>query len=266
MAPIASSGMGFWGNVTSTIDWCEKNYDTTYYIAEFWNTISNIFLIIPPVFSIIRSMTKSTDIVLLICCAQLIAVGIGSWLFHMTLKYHMQLLDELPMLYASSFSTYVLTKIAFPPFKKSFALKIGLTFYALLVTILYLTIKHPLLFQLSYLVLIFVIVALDIYISKHKRCNPKLFYCSAFLYCTGAVTWTIDNLFCENLHQFRQVMPQFLIPLTQTHAIWHCLAAYGAYCHAYFCTQSKALEERKNVRLSWDWIGLKLLYDESKLK
>lgn len=26
---------GFWGNRTATIDWCEKNYEVTYYIAEF---------------------------------------------------------------------------------------------------------------------------------------------------------------------------------------------------------------------------------------
>ena len=29
----------------------------------------------------------------------LLMVGIGSWMFHMTLKYEMQLLDELPMVW-----------------------------------------------------------------------------------------------------------------------------------------------------------------------
>lgn len=32
MAPLIN---GFWGMPTSTIDWCEKNYEITYYVAEF---------------------------------------------------------------------------------------------------------------------------------------------------------------------------------------------------------------------------------------
>ena len=32
---------GYWGPVTSSIDWCEENYVQSYYIAEFWNTITN---------------------------------------------------------------------------------------------------------------------------------------------------------------------------------------------------------------------------------
>lgn len=31
MAPA----QGFWGEPTSTLDWCEENYEVSYYIAEF---------------------------------------------------------------------------------------------------------------------------------------------------------------------------------------------------------------------------------------
>ena len=26
---------GYWGVPTATLDWCEANYDVTYYVAEF---------------------------------------------------------------------------------------------------------------------------------------------------------------------------------------------------------------------------------------
>lgn len=33
MAPLETNG--FWGKPTATIDWCEANYEVTYFIAEF---------------------------------------------------------------------------------------------------------------------------------------------------------------------------------------------------------------------------------------
>ncbi|KAJ6636716.1 Alkaline ceramidase 3, partial [Pseudolycoriella hygida] len=45
---------GYWGTPTSTLDWCERNYEVTPYIAEFWNTISNITIFLPPFFGIFQ--------------------------------------------------------------------------------------------------------------------------------------------------------------------------------------------------------------------
>ena len=42
-------GLGYWDPVTSTIDWCESNYDYTYYIAEYCLFI--FFLIVNRVIS-----------------------------------------------------------------------------------------------------------------------------------------------------------------------------------------------------------------------
>ena len=95
---------GFWEPRTSTIDWCEINYEVTYYIAEFWNTISNLEMIILPVYGIYWSFKKSFQAnefekknannpysnklntqfrvpkSIYFCHLGLILVGIGSWM------------------------------------------------------------------------------------------------------------------------------------------------------------------------------------------
>ena len=40
-----------------------------------------------------------------------LAIGIGSWMFHMTLQYEMQLMDELPMVYACAVFVYCLFEV-----------------------------------------------------------------------------------------------------------------------------------------------------------
>jgi dihydroceramidase len=94
---------GYWGKQTATIDWCEINYEVTYYIAEFWNTISNLVMILFPMYSLywsynhIKFAKKSkknafnrfnVNFILpdsiIYCQLGLLLVGIGSWMFHMT--------------------------------------------------------------------------------------------------------------------------------------------------------------------------------------
>lgn len=35
---------GFWNNIglSATVDWCEANYQVSYYVAEWYNTISSL--------------------------------------------------------------------------------------------------------------------------------------------------------------------------------------------------------------------------------
>jgi dihydroceramidase len=97
---------GYWGKRTATIDWCEINYEVTHYIAEFWNTISNLVMIVFPLYSlywsynhykfaneakknVLNRLTSSNFIVpksVWLCQIGLMLVGIGSWMFHMTVR------------------------------------------------------------------------------------------------------------------------------------------------------------------------------------
>lgn len=99
----------------STIDWCEKNYITSEYIAEYWNTVTGLFLILSSIVFYNRNKslinTNNTHIKQNFknIYNLLILVGIGTMLFHSTLLYPFQLLDEIPMiLLASQYITILL--------------------------------------------------------------------------------------------------------------------------------------------------------------
>ncbi|KAI1242112.1 hypothetical protein IHE44_0005629 [Lamprotornis superbus] len=89
MAPAADRE-GYWGPPTSTLEWCEENYAVSYYIAEFWNTVSNLIFILPPIYGAIQTYKDGLEKRYLAAYLCLTAVGLGSWCFHMTLKYEMQ--------------------------------------------------------------------------------------------------------------------------------------------------------------------------------
>lgn len=94
---------GYWGAPTGDFDWCEENYPYSEgimgYIAEPWNTFSNLAW--PPLSLAIGARLHWLNML----DAQAVAgltlaalIGTGSFLFHATLLYEAQLLDELPMI------------------------------------------------------------------------------------------------------------------------------------------------------------------------
>ena len=82
-----------------------------------------------------------------LCFASLTIVGLGSWLFHMTLQYEMQLLDELPMLWGSCILIYCMCQIR-APIKQAENATLALTLTAIAITlsIIHLTFKIAILF------------------------------------------------------------------------------------------------------------------------
>jgi len=104
----------FWGPVSSNVDWCEKNYEYTPYIAEFWNTISNIPMIVLGFYGAYTSYKLGIGLRFPLGNLTLAVVGIGSWMFHMTLLYKYQLMDELPMILGSLVYLYIMLDIDEP--------------------------------------------------------------------------------------------------------------------------------------------------------
>ena len=92
----------------STIDWCELNYIESEYIAEYWNSITGGFLIMSGILfnKFNKDLILQNNIYIQnnfkTICNLLILVGVGTILFHSTLLYPFQLLDEIPMILLAS--------------------------------------------------------------------------------------------------------------------------------------------------------------------
>lgn len=83
---IMADGLSsFWGPVTSP-EWCEKNYVYSSYIAEFFNTISNIPCILLALIGLINALRQRFEKRFSILHLSNMTLAIGSMIYHATLQ------------------------------------------------------------------------------------------------------------------------------------------------------------------------------------
>ncbi|KAM4701416.1 alkaline ceramidase 3 [Discoglossus pictus] len=250
MAP-AVDRPGHWGAPTSTLDWCEENYAVSVYIAEFWNTVSNLIMILPPIYGAIQTVKDGLETRYVVAYLGLTAVGLGSWCFHMTLQYEMQLLDELPMIYSCCVFVYCLYECFKHRKSYNYLLLTLLFLFSLIVTTVYLRLKEPVFHQVMYGILVSFLVLRSIYIVTWVYPWLRgLAYTSLGVFLMGFILWNVDNIFCDTWRGVRQKMPPVVGAVTQFHAWWHILTGLGSYLHILFSlyTRTLYLKYRPKVR------------------
>ena len=96
----------------STINWCEDDHLYSGYIKEWYNTISGLCLCITPfVFYTNNSMYSNYINKFYKILLFQILTGIGTILFHGTLLYIFQMVDEIPMILLCSEYVKILQSI-----------------------------------------------------------------------------------------------------------------------------------------------------------
>ena len=53
---------GYWGDTTSSLDWCEDNYAVSWYIAEWYNSVTNLAMVIPACYGLWHCWTHSLEL------------------------------------------------------------------------------------------------------------------------------------------------------------------------------------------------------------
>jgi hypothetical protein len=88
-------------------DWCEANYDNTFYVAELFNTLSCIPICTFALFGLKQCKRYNYETKFTVAYAAVFVIGLGSAAFHGTLTRWGQVLDEVPMLWASLAFLYI---------------------------------------------------------------------------------------------------------------------------------------------------------------
>jgi len=250
---------GYWGNTTSTLDWCEINYEVSWYIAEFYNTLTNLAMIIPGIYGVYQVKANNLETRFLVSFIMLFIVGIGSSMFHMTLQYWAQLLDELPMVYSSCTFIYSLYMINSEEGENSLWLTASLIFYSLFTTVIYLLLPFPIIHQFLYglTVVVMVYLAAKLLLQTEDKPNRIMFVAGVMTFLLAFGLWNIDNFFCTSIEKFRQTMLSKLIsPLSQLHGWWHLLTGYATYMNIQFCVYNRAKYLDQNPTYSCDIMGI----------
>ncbi|KAG0288782.1 Alkaline ceramidase 3 [Linnemannia gamsii] len=239
MAPTTASfdQVGYWSPNTASVDWCENNYVVSYYIAEFWNTISSLFIVALGELGLYLCPTKEKRFK--VAFRTISVVGIGSTLFHGTLRHKMQLLDELPMIYAATALLFICTESKYGPQGRWFPVSLA-TWLAL--TTIFVSITGGKVqfytFQASFGILQLAIIFLTTTLHQRQKSIIKTWNtpstASAWLikralgvYAFAVTIWLIDLHLCEFVNG---VGPNSVLKWNpQFHAWWHVFSISGVY-------------------------------------
>ncbi|KAG9768705.1 putative alkaline dihydroceramidase Ydc1, partial [Aureobasidium melanogenum] len=261
---------GYWHPVTSTLQWCEEDYYATYYSAEIVNTLTNLIFIYLAYKGVKSCRKHGHDTVFEVAYFGYFLVGFGSFMFHSTLKYPWQLVDELNMIYTTCLMAY-----ASLSYSRSSQVQVGLGVFFVLfcafITVYYHYIQDPTFHQTVYAALTVFIVFRSIYsmeytlrpslrqseerhrLERQRQNKPALskqqqeyenqrdmqilksmWLLVGFgvsIFLGGFAIWGIDNQYCSTLRRWRRAIGMPWGFLLEGHGWWHLMTGIGAYCY-----------------------------------
>jgi len=255
---------GFWLPVTSTINWCEEDYYATIYSAEIVNTLTNLFFLGLGVNGLRNCLKYKHDSIFIVSFVGYLLVGTGSFLFHTTLKYPMQLVDELSMIYTTCLMCYACFSYATSR-SFSFALGIGLLALCIFITVVYHYLQDPTFHQIAYGILTAVVLFRSMYLmevnirpslrakygtvrrksrstlteeevaandARDRRILRDMWWMIAVglsIFLGGFGFWNLDNAYCSTLRRWRHEIGLPWGVLLEFHGLWHMMTGTGAY-------------------------------------
>ncbi|KAG7399037.1 Alkaline ceramidase 3 [Phytophthora boehmeriae] len=224
---VTSPPLGFWGPPSSTIDWCEINYEHSYYIAEFWNTISNSLFVILGLYGLYRYQQ---------CDETPMVWSILVWIY---IVYDNEI-KQLPFKHADSYVMAFLTTI-------------GVVF-----TVVHAIYRFTTVFQVFFGVLAVLGAGrLCVHYSEVKdpraRAVARSYVTSSLI---GFVFWMMDYHYCHVLRGL-PVNPQ-------GHAWWHIFMGISTYHGPIFMQYVRMEQLKKKACIHQTCMGIQTIVVEDK--
>jgi hypothetical protein len=230
----------------STVDWCETNYNVLDFVAEFWNSVSGVAIAISAIYFKANNKVKELNRVFWL----LMLVSVGTILFHSTLLYEYQLLDEMPMLLiAMEYLEILINLNTFDTLKNRWTITLSrlrvylvvfIPFTYILGTYVQIISFHATLkaYEITILYGMFNVskcLNKDVYDKcfntrsfsesqeliktyiVYKKAMTHHIMLGSISYSVSITLWVIENLYCKYVEQI------------QLHAWWHILSSCGIY-------------------------------------
>ncbi|KAL4800893.1 ceramidase [Aspergillus venezuelensis] len=226
----------FWGPQTSYLNFCEEDYVITRYVAEFINTLSSLIYCFFGLYGISKLRKRNhASISRCIPYYGLIGVGVCSGGYHMTLKYHTQMSDELSM---HLLTTPLLYRIMTFQKDKVYTKRAGAILLTLftIVMVTHMVMDEFLLHAGAFGTAVLLITTRtmrtipqqipDLEIRGSIRRISRFGLC-CFVF--GYMVWLVDNFFCPHLTSIRSLVGIPLAFLTELHGWWHVFTGIGGY-------------------------------------
>ena len=231
-----NSNPGYWEK-GSSIDWCEHNFVVSFFVAEWWNTVSNVGLIVLGLFGLWITLKKGMELRFALCHLCSMVIGFGSAAFHGTLTHVGQQGDETPMVFFCCVSIMCLIFLK-PSTEKiwggrlfPFACVLA-TIFAFGFAVIHYYLRFILVFQ-GFITLCFFFTVYNLRPHQKACADPAAHRLGLHYYLGPAflsfVLWNIDSQFCEHLHEMSLPNPQF-------HAWWHIGCGIYTYAGTTFVT------------------------------
>lgn len=239
----------FFKFMPSTVDWCEKNYEISPFVAEFYNSITGacIFLSMysfkcqnPDLFN--KMIFKDFAVNMNSIYMYSFLISIGTILFHSTLFYPFQLLDELPLILIMSEYINILYKVH-NNLNENHILKFLMKKSKMLANISCLLIPFTYLFSNNLQIISFhgslkifeFTIFLSLYTLSYKKFNREsneenkltefmykkhtfnikdFSYKGISIYTLSVMVWLIEKFYCSETN-------------FELHALWHMLSSLG---------------------------------------